>query len=83
MERGKTGGIPLKGAGVSRGKRGGGGVYLEGGGRIPGKEGLLLILHHLSNDLLLLQPYPGFLPGAHLPQQNPKCIHICSLHSQH
>ncbi len=54
-------------------------MYLEGGRGVPGEEGLLLILHNLSNDLLLLQPYPGLLPRAHLPQQDSKGVHICSL----
>ena len=57
-------------------------IHLEGGRGVSGEEGLLLILHHLSNDLLLLEAHPGFLPRAHLPQQNPKSIHICRLQAE-
>lgn len=53
--------------------------YLERGWGVPGEEGLLLILHHLGDDLLLLQPYPGLLPRTHLPQQDSEGINICSL----
>lgn len=55
--------------------------YLERGWGVPGEEGLLLILHHLGDDLLLLQPYPGLLSRTHLPQQDSEGIHICSLYT--